>query len=247
MTDELSEAAVRRAAPPRAVDPTGLDAYSPAQMALRVARAGVTKAELAIVPLVMLGLLAGVFIGNALIVMAWTSGLVTTRALLRNWSVVYAANFAGSLGLVALALAAGTLDLGDGAVGATAVAITRAKLALSPLEAFARGVLCNALVCLAVWLSFAARDVAGKVLCIVFPISTFVALGFEHSIANMSVLPLGLAAGADGTLADVVRNLLFVTFGNVVGGAGGVAFVFWAIYLRRASTEPAPKRDIRSA
>jgi formate/nitrite transporter FocA (FNT family) len=100
------------------------------------------------------------------------------------------------------------------------------------MAAFARGILCNALVCLAVWLTFAARDVAGKILAILWPITAFVALGFEHSVANMFLLPLGLAAGAEGGVWPIMKNLVFVTLGNIVGGAGGVAGAYWACYLR---------------
>lgn len=256
---------------------TGIDAYKPSEMAKRVETAGVAKAHLALLPLAVLGILAGVFIGfgalfyllvitgagdlfgpvrllggiafslglilvvvggaelftgNTLIVMAWVGRQVSTAALLRNWSVVYVANFAGSLLLVVAVLAAGTLGLMDGEVGRTAARIAAAKLALAPGAAFARAILCNALVCLAVWLTFAAQDAAGKILAILWPITAFVALGFEHSVANMFLLPLGLAAGAQGSIAGVVENLAVVTAGNVVGGAGGVALAYWACYLR---------------
>ncbi|MGH6923289.1 MAG: formate/nitrite transporter family protein [Propylenella sp.] len=258
-------------------NPTGLAAFRPAEMAKRVEASGVAKARLDFVPLAMLGILAGVFIGfgalffvlvttgagdlfgparllggmafslglilvivggaelftgNALIVMAWAASKVTSGELLRNWAIVYVANLFGSLVLVAGVVAAGTLDLAGGEVGATAARVTEAKLALPPEMAFARAILCNALVCLAVWLTFAAEDAAGKILAILWPISAFVALGFEHSIANMFLLPLGLAAGAGGTWAQVVENLAIVTVGNVVGGSGGIAATYWACYLR---------------
>jgi formate transporter len=106
-------------------------------------------------------------------------------------------------------------------------------MALPFLEAFVRGILCNVLVCLAVWLCFAARSVTDKILAIVFPITAFVALGFEHSIANLYLLPVGLLVGAEGGVAGVAGNLVPVTLGNIVGGAGGVAAVYWAIYLRK--------------
>jgi formate/nitrite transporter len=175
---------------------------------------------------------AELFTGNTLIVMARMAGHISTAALLRNWLVVYPANLVGALGLVALVWAAGTLELADGAVGATAARVAEAKFALTPLEVFARGILCNALVCLAIWLTFAADSAGSKILCILWPITAFVALGFEHSVANMALLPLGLIAGAAGTVADVVVNLVFSTLGNIVGGAGGVALTYWVIYLR---------------
>lgn len=176
---------------------------------------------------------AELFTGNNLIVMAWADSRVSSAALLRNWSVVYAANFAGALGSVVLVWYSGTLDSGGGAVGHTAAAITAAKLELGFGEAFVRGVLCNTLVCLAVWLCFSARNVSGKVLCIVFPITAFVALGFEHSVANMYLIPIGmLAAHGDIDVFALAGNLLPVTLGNIVGGSGFVALTYWVIYLR---------------
>jgi formate/nitrite transporter len=126
----------------------------------------------------------------------------------------------------------GTLN---GAVGELAVRIAEAKMALPPLEALVRGILCNALVCLAVWLTFAAQSVAGKILAVLWPITAFVALGFEHSIANMYLIPVGLLIGAEGDIGGMLANLVPVTVGNVIGGAGGVALAYWAAYRRRAA------------
>jgi formate/nitrite transporter len=176
---------------------------------------------------------AELFTGNALLVMAWVDRLVPGGAVVRNWAVVFIANLAGAIVILALAVAAG---LADGPAGAVASGIVRQKLSLAPVETFSRAILCNVLVCLAVWLSFAARDAAGKVLVIVPPIAAFVALGFEHSIANMFLLPFGLIAGAEGSAGDAVRNLAIVTAGNVVGGGGGVALSYWAAY-RRGNTQ----------
>ena len=180
---------------------------------------------------------AELFTGNTLIIMARLDGRISTAALTKNWVIVFAANLAGALALVVVIVAAGTLDLAGGAVAQTAAKVAEAKFALSPMAAFARGLLCNALVCLAVWLTFAARDVAGKVLAILWPITAFVALGFEHSVANMFLLPLGLAAGAEGDIWSVVKNLVPVTLGNIAGGAGGVAGAYWACYLRGSGSE----------
>jgi formate transporter len=128
----------------------------------------------------------------------------------------------------------GALGLGGGAVAETAIAIAEAKVALGFTEALFRGILCNVLVCLAVWLSFAAHHVPGKVLAIIFPISAFVALGFEHSVANMYLIPIAMLAGAESaTAAGFLANLIPVTLGNIVGGGGFVALVYWLIYLRR--------------
>lgn len=170
---------------------------------------------------------AELFTGNALIVMAWVDRLVTTTAMLRNWATVYAGNLVGSLLIALLVTVTGLLA---GPFGETAEKIASGKFALGPVELFARAILCNALVCLAVWLSFAARTAAGKVLVIIFPISAFVALGFEHSIANMYLLPVGIIAGSQGSFVDVAWNLIIVTLGNIMGGAGGVALAYRFAY-----------------
>ncbi len=181
---------------------------------------------------------AELFTGNNLIVMAWADRKVTTAELLRNWVVVYFANFAGALGSVALFYLAGALDMNGGAVGETAAGIARAKLELDFSTAFFRGVLCNTLVCLAIWLCFAARQVTGKILAIVFSISAFVALGFEHSVANMYLIPIGMLAQGGGIDAvALIANLVPVTLGNIVGGSGLVALTYWMIYLRHPNTE----------
>jgi formate/nitrite transporter len=166
---------------------------------------------------------AELFTGNALIVMAWVDRRLTSRDLLRNWAIVWCGNLLGSLLIVALIAQTGLLS---GPFGVTAAKIAAGKLALGPVEVFARAILCNALVCLAVWLSVAATDVTGKILAIVLPIAAFVALGLEHSIANMYLLPAGLLAGAPGSAVDAGINILIATAGNVVGGAGGVALSY---------------------
>ena len=176
---------------------------------------------------------AELFTGNSLIVMAWADRRVETAQLLRNWGLVYLGNLIGAFGTVLLAHLSGTLDLGGGAVGKTAAAIAAAKVAIDPLQAFVRGVLCNTFVCLAVWMCFAAHTVTGKVLAIIFPISAFVALGLEHSVANMYLIPIGaLQSGADIGVTDFLANLIPVTIGNMVGGGDLVALVYWLVYLR---------------
>jgi formate transporter len=176
---------------------------------------------------------AELFTGNNLVVMAWAAGKITTGQLLRNWTLVYVANVVGALGSALMMWWSGALGLGGGAVAETAIGIAQAKVALGFTEALFRGILCNVLVCLAVWLSFAAHDVPGKVLAIIFPISAFVALGFEHSVANMYLIPIAMLAGAEGvTAAGFLANLIPVTFGNIVGGGVFVALVYWLIYLR---------------
>jgi formate/nitrite transporter len=178
---------------------------------------------------------AELFTGNNLIAMAWASGRIPTGQVLQNWTWVYLGNLLGALGTAALVLLAGVHQLGDGALGEAAVRIARAKVSLDPVQALARGVLCNVLVCLAVWLCMGARSVTDKILAIIFPISAFVACGFEHSIANMYFLPVGLAlapANAPIAVGDAVGNLALVTLGNILGGTVLVALVYWFIYLR---------------
>ncbi|HMM55878.1 MAG TPA: formate/nitrite transporter family protein [Candidatus Desulfobacillus sp.] len=177
---------------------------------------------------------AELFTGNNLIAMAWASRLIGLREVARNWLLAYAGNVAGCLGTVVLVAWGGIAGLGNGAVGDTALGIARAKADLPLLEAFARGILCNALVCLAVWLAIGARSVTDKILAVVFPVSAFVAIGFEHSIANWFFLPYGLLLDAQGPslLAGAARNLVAVTLGNLVGGTLLVAGVYWLAYLR---------------
>ena len=166
---------------------------------------------------------AELFTGNALMVMAAVDGRIGVAALARNWGVVYLGNLAGAVGL---ALAFGLSGLLDGPMGETAARAASAKAALGPVEAFVRGALCNALVCLAVWLSFAARSATDKILGVLWPVTAFVALGLEHSVANMFLFPAGIWAGAEVSPAGVAGNLVWVTLGNIVGGAGGVALAY---------------------
>jgi formate/nitrite transporter len=154
---------------------------------------------------------------------------------LRNWALVYAGNLIGAFATAVLVHLSGALSLGDGAVAETAVGIAAAKLALPPLAAFLRGILCNILVCLAVWMCFAAHSVSGKVLVILFPITAFVALGFEHSVANMYLIPVGMMAGGLTDFGGLAANLALVTAGNIVGGGVLVALVYWIIYSRPAA------------
>ncbi len=177
---------------------------------------------------------AELFTGNNLIVMAWADRLITTRSLLRNWGLVYLGNMAGAFAMVVAAQLSGMLDLGGGAVAQTAVKIAAGKVALDPLQAFIRGILCNALVCLAIWLCFAAHTVSGKILAILLPISAFVALGFEHSVANMYLIPAGMLTGQTFDPSGFLGNLAVVTAGNMVGGGLLVAGVYWLVYRRRA-------------
>ena len=178
---------------------------------------------------------AELFTGNALMVMALVDGRIPPSALLRNWAIVFLGNAIGAGLVVGLCYSA---DMLQGDFGAVARKATEAKFALSTNAAVARGILCNALVCLAVWLTFSARTAAGKVLVIILPIAGFVAMGMEHSIANLFLLPAGLLAGAEGGTREVLFNLFPVTVGNIIGGAGGVAVFYWVAY-RSGADRPA--------
>jgi formate transporter len=273
-----------------------LDPLLPAEMALRAESIGAAKANLPLLNLAALAVLAGAFIalgaaffttvttatdlgygptrllggvafslglilvviagaelftGNNLMVMAWAGRRVTTLQLLRAWAVVYAGNLVGAFATAILVVLSGQWRFADYAVGANAVKIANAKVQMDFAEAFFLGVLCNALVCLAIWLTYSARSNLDKALAVVFPITAFVASGYEHSIANMYFIPLGLliksqdallaSGGIDASqLADLdvahflFANLLPVTLGNLVGGGVLVGAVYWFIYRRSA-------------
>lgn len=194
---------------------------------------------------------AELFTGDCLMVVACASRRITVTALLRAWALVYAGNVVGAVATAALVFLAGQHGFAGGAVGATALATAAAKAALPTGQLFVLAVLCNVLVCLAVWMSLGAASTAGKVLVIVPPVAAFVAAGFEHSIANLYFLPYGLAikawAGpafwaaigrsADGypalTVAGALHNVAVATAGNLVGGSLLVGAVYWFVYLRR--------------
>jgi len=181
---------------------------------------------------------AELFTGNNLIAMAWASGLIAAREVTRNWFLTYIGNVVGCVGTVLLVVWADIASLGGDAVGRTVLNIAGAKAELSLGEAFARGVLCNGLVCLAVWLAMGGRSVADRILAILFPITAFVAIGFEHSIANWFFLPYGLALDQQGavSIAGAARNIVAVTGGNIVGGTLLDAGVYWLAYLRDGRT-----------
>jgi len=276
----------------------GFDAFSPKEVAGRVKDFCVVKAQLPLLTLWMLGMLAGAFIGlgalyftlvvsdaslgfatarvaggvcfslglllvvvagaelftgNNLLAMGWADGCVSLREVLRNWAVVCAANFVGAAGLALLVYLSGHWEMNGGAVGATYLKIAAAKAALPAWRAFFLGVLCNILVCMAVWMALAGRSVVDKFVAILFPISAFVAAGFEHSIANMYFFPLaillkwhGLALPPGGdaiTVAGMLGNLAPVIAGNIVGGSVLVALVYWVIYLRRRPPDSAAPRS----
>lgn len=185
---------------------------------------------------------AELFTGNNLMAMAWAERRIRSGELLRNWVIVFAGNAVGAIGLAVLVYLARHGAMNGGAVGAAYVKIAAAKTALPFGEAFFKGVLCNLLVCLAVWLAMAGHSVVDKVVAIVFPIAAFVAAGFEHSVANMYFIPLGIFL-ADATAPaglgwpGFIANLIPVTLGNIVGGSVMVALVYYLIYRRPALRE----------
>jgi formate/nitrite transporter len=201
---------------------------------------------------------AELFTGNTLIVMAWLGRRVTTRQLLRNWGIVYLGNLIGALGTVLVVYYTRQWAFDGNNVGAGALSIANTKVHLGVTEAVMRGILCNALVNLAVWLCLSARSNVDKIVSIIPPIAAFVASGFEHSVANMYFIPIGILLRDNTAVlqaanlspdavagltwpAFLVDNLLPVTVGNVIGGALLVAAVYWTIYLRQGSSaKPAP-------
>jgi formate/nitrite transporter len=270
----------------------GSDAYAPREVALRVESVGVAKARMALLPLLMLGMLAGAFIGlgamfytlvksdptlgfataavlgglvfslglllvvvagaelftgNNLLAMAWADGKITTAEILRNWVLVCLANLVGAVGLAVLVFASGHTSLNGGAIGQQVVKIALAKQSLPWEQAFFRGVLCNVLVCMAVWMAMAGRSVTDKMVAIVLPVTAFVAAGFEHSIANMYFMPLAMLVQQWGpalpagtplvSLAGIVGNLLPVIAGNLVGGSVLVGLAYYVIYRRGAPAD----------
>lgn len=262
----------------------GFDAFSPKEIAERVETTGVAKARLPWLSMLMLGIVAGGFIGlgalgfvlvksdaslsfatgqllggltfslglilvivagaelftgNNLLAMAWADGKISTLELLKNWAIVCSANFMGAAGLALLVYLSGHTEMNNGAIAAQYMKIAAAKCSLPFWTAFFRGMLCNVLVCMAVWMALAGRSVVDKAVAIVFPISAFVAAGFEHSVANMYTITLALllkTSGDFGPGADAVtwygfmRNLVPVILGNLVGGSVLVGLVYHVIY-----------------
>jgi formate transporter len=207
--------------------------------------AGVTF-SLGLILVVVAG--AELFTGNNLISMAWASRRVSTASILRNWAIVYVGNFAGAIATAALVYYGRQYTFGHGAVGSAALTIGAAKTSLGFGQAIVLGALCNALVCLAVWLCYSARTTTDKILAIIPPISAFVAAGFEHSVANMYFIPFALFVKHDRSFVATLpkapdtshltwgrflgSNLLPVTIGNIVGGAIMVGAIYWFVYLR---------------
>lgn len=202
---------------------------------------------------------AELFTGNNLMVMAWAAGKLPLRAMLRAWSIVYVGNFIGAAATALLVFLSGQYAGGGGAVTAVVLKIALGKVTMPIDQAFFLGILCNVLVCLAVWLTLGARTTTDKVIAIVFPVSAFVAAGFEHSVANMYFMPLGLfvkafapaalwaqlgASAADYaalTWPAFLLSLVPVTIGNIIGGGVMVGGVYWFVYLRGRSNDSAAR------
>jgi formate transporter len=197
---------------------------------------------------------AELFTGNTLITMAFASKKVTLAQLLRNWGIVYVGNLVGSVLTAYIVFLGRQYSFGNGAVGVAALNIANSKMGFTFIQAIALGIMCNALVCMAVWLCYSARTTTDKILAIIPPIACFVAAGFEHSVANMYFIPVGLFVKASGdtkffemigkTAADFpnltwgnffIANLLPVTIGNIIGGAIMVGMVYWFVYLRKVT------------
>jgi formate transporter len=198
---------------------------------------------------------AELFTGNCLIQMAWASRKVSTKAMLRNWAIVYIGNFVGSVVTAYIVFLGDQHTFGEGAVGITALSIGVAKSSLGFTQCTALAIFCNALVCMAVWMCFSARNTADKILSILPPISAFVACGFEHCVANMYFIPAAMFikeldpaffSAVSHNLKDrgssltwgafILHNLIPSTLGNMIGGSLLVGGMYWFIYLRRSWT-----------
>ena len=204
---------------------------------------------------------AELFTGNSLIIISCVSGKTAWSEMFKNWSLVYAGNFIGSMIIVFLISQSGQLNFSNGLLGAFTLKVASGKVALTFTQAFCLGILCNWLVCLAVWMASGAKDIVGKLFAIFFPILLFITSGFEHSVANMYYIPAGILAKANplyvqlamekygvsaakvdnlNWLSFITNNLIPVTLGNIVGGAFFVGFFYWMSYQYRTN-----QKDIR--
>lgn len=189
---------------------------------------------------------AELFTGNNLLVMAWADGKISSKEVLRNWIIVFLSNFLGAVFVAVLVLLSKHPDMNQQSIAQQYLKIGEVKCSLPPCQAFFSGVLCNVLVCLAVWMAQAGRSVMDKFIVVVFPISAFVAAGFEHCIANMYFIPMAIFLKSDLSLTGsfelinwygLFYNLLPVVLGNLIGGSVLVAFVYYIIYKKKLPTE----------
>jgi formate transporter len=268
------------------------DIYSPQEISRRIISTGIAKGDLPLLSLVLLGILAGAFIGfgaifytvivsdaslsfmsarliggvcfslglfmvviagaelftgNILISMAWVEGKVSLKQLLRNWLVACVSNLVGACGLALVVFLSGSWKMNGGEVGQMYLKIAITKSETPFWELFFLGILCNNLVCLAIWMSFAGRSVIDKCIAITFPITAFVVSGFEHSIANMYFYAVAILLKANGHLLPsngelvgilgALHNLIPVILGNIIGGSCLVSLIYWIIYCRNTSTK----------
>ncbi len=241
-----------------------IDSLLPPEMARAAEEIGMAKASMGIRKTTMLAILAGTFIAFGAVfstlvstgsTMSWASRKVSTRQILQNWMIVYLGNMLGAFSIVLMIWLSGHYLFGDGIIGANILKIAAVKCELGFIQAVVLGILCNILVCLAIWLCYSTKSTHGKILAIVFPITAFVAAGFEHSVANMYFIPMGLFVKewADPSLWTNVpeisqhiesltwgnyltRNLIPVTIGNIIGGAGFVGITYWLIYSSKWSS-----------
>lgn len=259
---------------------------SPKEIADKVESIGITKSQMPLSQLLLLGILAGAYIGfgamfytivksdsslsfavsqllcglvfslglilvsvsgaelftgNNLLLLAWSKKKITALSVLKNWSLIIIANLIGALLLAYIIYSSGHTAMNHGKVAETYVKIANAKASLDLTSAFLKGILCNILVCLSVWMAYAGQTVVDKVMGIIFPISAFVAAGFEHSVANMYVLSIGLlekshvAIQADAlTLSGAISNIIPVLLGNIIGGGVFVGLVYSTIFKSEA-------------
>lgn len=181
------------------------------------------------------------FTGNSLMVIAANSGKITWGKLLKNWIIVWVGNLVGALVLVAIIIGCGLMGTkaGDNTIGAQMVSVAAGKIGLDPGQIFFRGIMCNLLVCLAVWMGFCGRTVIDKIFTSIFPVMAFVAMGFEHCVANMFFLPMGVIASQMGygatllTWGGAAYNIGIATIGNIVGGAIFVGLFYWLAYHKK--------------
>jgi formate transporter len=191
---------------------------------------------------------AELFTGNALMVMAWARRNITLVSLLKNWIIVYFGNFLGSLLVVLFVLLSKEYLVSGGKLGELMLSVANAKVHYGFVQALVLGILCNIMVCLAVWLTYSGKTTTDKILAIIFPITFFIAAGFEHSVANMYIIPLGiLLQGFDPAfinklsidlssltwLSFLLRNLLPVTLGNILGGGLFVGILYLLAYRKK--------------
>ena len=207
----------------------------------------------------MLVVIAGgeLFTGNTMIFAGVLDNKITMGAMLKNWFFVYLGNFIGSLFIAYMMVQSSLFNSGDNVLGGVTIKIAVYKVGLNFMQAFFLGLMCNWLVCLAVWMAYGAKDMVGKLFAIFFPIWLFITSGFEHSIANMYYIPADILAKSNKAWVDAavvlgvtpeklghltwasffIKNLIPVTLGNIVGGGIFVAAIYWFVFIRKVKKE----------